>query len=34
MTVSLVVGSVGGGMTVDEVMHEYRLTRFPRSCHL
>jgi uncharacterized protein (DUF433 family) len=25
--VSLVVGSVGGGMTVDEVMHEYRLTR-------
>jgi len=27
MSVSLVVGSVGGGMTVDEVMHEYRLTR-------
>ena len=27
MTVSLVVGAVGGGMTVDEVMHEYRLTR-------
>jgi uncharacterized protein (DUF433 family) len=25
--VSLVVGSVGGGMTVDEVMHEYRLIR-------
>jgi hypothetical protein len=23
----LVVGSVGGGMAVDEVMHEYRLTR-------
>jgi uncharacterized protein (DUF433 family) len=27
MPVSLVVGCVGGGMTVDEVMHEYRLTR-------
>ena len=27
MPVSLVVGAVGGGMTVDEVMHEYRLTR-------
>jgi len=27
MPASLVVGSVGGGMTVDEVMHEYRLTR-------
>jgi uncharacterized protein (DUF433 family) len=27
MPVSLVVGSVGGGMTVDEVMHEYHVTR-------
>jgi uncharacterized protein (DUF433 family) len=24
---SLVVGCVGGGMTIDDVMHEYRLTR-------